>query len=319
MSADDNYAGSIPDSPPIFCVDNTVISESFLDETDMTDSSYDPGTDTSISDITKHLTRQQLRNILQVRITQIDGTIRWTIPSFPVLTVNFLKGLGDIKDVNNLPVLFNAILSADLPCDVCVTSFCDIVIANVTYKVLWTWDFTYCDLPDDYKTTSSVSNSSSSSQTARSAYSSSSEATGDDIYVANPDDMYSADKPHTLPFKVVGVTFTEMQQDVLYHLKKSAEERHNAEVFLRHEPSNVLDTNAVAVMITTSKFGEVRIGYIPKELTKYVLPFLNVLKCRIAEIFYKLQWYRPGHYMQLLISKPSKWHDEVIKKSLRVR
>lgn len=160
------------------------------------------------------------RTCIYTTVIKINHSIKWTIPCFPVLTLTFLTGKSIIEDVET-DVLFQAdehsLLMADLPRDIIVTNHCQISIDNVNYYVLWDWDFIYSGL-DVSSEISSYSSSTESSLDTSSVKISSSEDTGDDVFVPKEDDS-TIQSVHELPFKVLGVTYSDKRQEVLQYLR----------------------------------------------------------------------------------------------------
>lgn len=77
---------------------------------------------------------------------------------------------------------------------------------------------------------------------------------------------------HCLPFKVMGVTYNTTYQKHLEAAKAVGVNSVHAKIV--GEPENEHDSNAIAVLINYG-CGFVRIGYIAKELTRFIHPLLS--------------------------------------------
>ena len=126
---------------------------------------------------------------------------------------------------------------------------------------------------------------------------------------------------HCLPFKVLGTCHSTSRQDALEEAFSYLHE-HNRPIFARieAEPENAHDKHAIAVYISSSS-GYEKVGFIARELTKYIHPILNdrhtdvdVHKIRFCTTFQKI-----GFYLSINITKKGLWDDEVVKASKKVR
>ena len=87
--------------------------------------------------------------------------------------------------------------------------------------------------------------------------------------------------PHitpTLPLKVIGVAHsTKHQEQVELAFKKLYEDRYPVTAHILHimpEPDNERDSEAICVKLDYDE-GQYRVGYIARELTKYIRPLLK--------------------------------------------
>jgi hypothetical protein len=98
-------------------------------------------------------------------------------------------------------------------------------------------------------------------------------------------------------------------------------EEYNRPVFakLLAEPENTMDPNAIAVYIMSS--GDyAKVGYIAKELTKYVHPVLNdpTLDVEVSKIRFCATHCMIGFYLTVDITKKGLWDKAVIRTSKNV-
>ena len=91
--------------------------------------------------------------------------------------------------------------------------------------------------------------------------------------------------PHTLPFKVMGTCFSSKRQ---HALEKSYEilYEYNRQVFVKlcPEPENESDPNSISVQINYDEDEPYTVGYIARELTKYMHPIINELEVSVKKI-----------------------------------
>lgn len=86
---------------------------------------------------------------------------------------------------------------------------------------------------------------------------------------------------------------------------KINEEHEEVTAHLVPEPQNERDADAISVQINYGD-GPCHVGYIPKELAKYIHPLLKenaITKVEIGHIIFSLKWYRVGFYMKILITR----------------
>lgn len=90
------------------------------------------------------------------------------------------------------------------------------------------------------------------------------------------DDVESDSTPiyHTLPFKVIGVAHSTKTQDRLDEALTKMKGGETVSAMLKPEPENEFDREAIAVHLDYGN-GPCFIGYIPRELTKYLHPLLE--------------------------------------------
>ena len=131
------------------------------------------------------------------------------------------------------------------------------------------------------------------------------------------------DSEHELPFKVVGVTATSHRQTYLSEANKRiyGEVRSDVDVRIQADPANKHDANAICVQVNYGS-GWKLVGFLLRDLTKYVHPILNtdkLLNVTIGSIRFRAHWLTPGFYMKLLIKRKGVWPQEVIRASRKVQ
>lgn len=145
---------------------------------------------------------------------------------------------------------------------------------------------------------------------------------GDNISDSETDDSDINIVHHTLPFKVMGVAHSNQSQTHLLRANIKINEEH--EVVTAHlvpEPQNERDSDAISVQINYGD-GPCHVGYIPRELTKYIHPLLKenaITKVDIGHIIFSLKWYRVGFYMKIPITRVGRWEPYVVSKAMRVK
>lgn len=188
----------------------------------------------------------------------------------------------------------DGVVSADKPVNTGVficTSFCEIFIDCKAYTVLWTFE------------------EIASSDLQRTAP------------FAAEQEQENDDNSHTLPFKVMGTCYSQARQNAL---ERSYEMLYDFNrlvlVELSPEPDNENDPDAIAVNINYDEDEEyITVGYIAKELTKYLHPILNKLEVSVKRIKFCTTFMRIGFYLTIDITKSGTWDMQVITASKNVR
>ena len=238
----------------------------------------------------------QPRDLTLTFETMEHQNINWTVPSLPVLTIEFLKA-----NVNNRGVTKPALLKAEdkervNPGDkIICTKWCDLAIDNISYLVLW-----------EFRQSEAQELRDNLMYDAGNADNSSDEDTSDDA-------------EYTVPFKVLGVAYKGRQT----HLKKayeSLEEEKEVMAKLQPEPDNDYDQNAIAVLINFGS-GWNKVGYIAKELTRELHPLIDndSIKVNVAHILFRVNYLQVGYYITLNISKKGPWSNKVVKASKKAK
>lgn len=232
--------------------------------------------------------------VLQRKIMIINAldkdSITWTVPSFPVLDITFRRGVALIRG-NNQHVLFNAedaVLLVAHERIIC-TKWCQITIEDINYLVVW-----------KFEKLSAIRNEPT---------------------VANQGQAIAGDDntKHTLPFKVLGVSYKNRQ----IHLKCASEKlktNEEVQIMIKPEPDNDHDKNAIAVLLNYGT-GWKTVGYIASELTRYLHPSIerNSLTVTIAHIRFRVTYMLAGYYLTINITRKGQWCSQVIIASKTVK
>ena len=271
-----------------------------------------------------HVAMQTRSKGLKFVVVSFGQELDWTIPSFPVLTINFhnlgleltgkkCNGLINRKD-------FAKIQDKDIPLEGICGSHCHISISDIDYIVLWQWEIFQelrNDIGSDSENSSIVSHISETdlSDTSIGDVNFNANSSGD-----NSDDKSEHMANHTVPFKVMGVRHNNQNQT---HLMKAEArlytENEHVTAHLVPEPQNEKDSSAISVQINYGD-GQHHVGYIPKELTQYIHPLLQanaITNVEIGHIKFCLKWYRIGFYMKLMITRRGRWDPFVVSKAMR--
>ena len=296
------------------------------------DPEYLPTTDGSQNCLLSAQTRSKSIKFL---ITSVGDELEWTVPCFPVLSIHFVKLSIEIdgKTLNGLVNQddFNILHCQKLPCEGTCCSHCQISIDGAEYTVLWKWEL-LLELPDDVDSFSEGSSVISCiSETDMSDDMSDTSIgdvnLGDDISDNETDDDDNDDDDeapifHTLPFKVMGVAHTNQSQTHLTRANlRMYEEHEEVTAHLEPEPQNERNADAISVQIDYGN-GRCHVGYIARELTKFIHPLLNdnaITRVEIGDITFSVKWLRIGFYMKLLITRVGRWHPYVVYKAMRVK
>lgn len=239
--------------------------------------------------------------------------ICWTVPCFPVLDIEFTK----VKIVLDEKQCWGLMRTADIaeieqfPTENILSwRNCKINIDEFNFVVIWKWEMQK-QLPEDWEEISeSESNCSSISETDLS-----SEADTD-----REDTVPFI--THTLPFKVLGVAHTKEHQDHLMKAKlKMGESKESVSAHIVPEPDNEKDSHAISVMLDYGQ-GQCRVGYIARELTKFIHPLLankKIINVRIQKITFRTTWQRMGLYVTLHITRNGEWEPFVVSAARHVK
>eukprot|EP00058_Branchiostoma_floridae_P016722 XP_002602210.1 hypothetical protein BRAFLDRAFT_76899 [Branchiostoma floridae] len=321
---------------PILDLKRTWVSPQMLDTTDQSDLTYkcpDSPDHSSAEGSTPDSSPERAyglrsRPATQATVIDLGNTIKWSPPCFPVLSLTFIQATVSVNSQLK-PSLFRAsdhrILLHTTPFDIVVRESCTITVENIEQFVVWGWDFVYLlsTSNEDILSQASQSTMSSTCTVLESDYISETDSEPDlDVCEEESDLEEDSLDPQELPFKVMGPTYYRRRQEVL-------EEAHEAMIVnnrtpkadLAPEPDNTFDPSAIAVRIYTDNGAE-KVGYIQKELTQYIHPLINTNRLggvRIGKIAFRVDWYLPGFYIKLMITKLGKWDSAVLKKSFRVK
>ena len=231
--------------------------------------------------------------VVQQKMMIIDtldkDTFTWTVPSFPVIDINFRRSVAIVRG-HNQHVLFNAEDAVALTAQqkISCNKWCFVTIEEINYLVVWKFEIlpTLTHEPraeNDNKTTADVNTN------------------------------------HTLPFKVLGVSYKNRQ----IHLKCASEKlKRNEEVQIKIEPDpdNDHDKNAIAVLINYGDGWKI-VGYIASELTCHLHPLIenDSIIVMISHIRFKVTYMLTGYYLTIHITRKGQWCPQVIAASKNVK
>jgi hypothetical protein len=114
-----------------------------------------------------------------------------------------------------------------------------------------------------------------------------------------------SNNPHTLPLKGMGTWFSTNRQDALERSYEVLYE-YNRPVLVElcPEPDNENDPNSIVVKINYDEDEPYySVGYIAKELTKFMHPILNELEVSVKRIWFCTTYLRIGFYLTINIKK----------------
>ena len=200
---------------------------------------------------------------LFMKVVCLQESIQWTVPSFPVLNIDFTKALAVVRGVQK-HVLFQREKSHKVRAEdkISCSKWCEIVINDLTYLVAW-----------DFTNTHSVTTNL--------------EIDVEDLGESEIEDEETLTE-HMVPFKVLGIMFKNRQTYLMSASKKLAS-GHHVQVALKPEPDNEYDKNAIAVLLEYSCGWKV-VGYIAREPTGYLHPLIhsNSIKVTIVHIRFRV-------------------------------
>lgn len=224
-----------------------------------------------------------------------DGLLKWKIPCFPVMEIEFKRAWAIINGQRQKILLSKDSSRLKCPVNVCCTSHCIIAMRGENYFVMWK----HQEIKD---TTSTEHNDPEQLDLI-------------------PIDQHS-NVTHTLPFKVMGVTYSKEAQDHLeaaYDHLYTAKEIVYAKLF--PEPENAHDNKAIAVSI---KYNDVwcKVGYIAAELTKYLHAVWSDgldFEVTVQHIKFRTSYLKVGFYITINLTRKGEWEPEVIRAAKKVQ
>ena len=247
---------------------------------------------------------------MQFEIIHVDtfSSLRWKIPCFPVMTLEFakihFKSGTEIEDGVVQKSMASDLKRGKYMC----TSHCQIEIDGEKYTVLWKLNQTEnVDLPPVPPSTVA-------------------DNLGSDDDDSDNDDNNEPDESvvvtsHCLPFKVMGTCYSEQRQRALLEAYEYLYE-HNRPVFakLEADPENAYDRNAIAVYIM-SYSGFNKVGYLARELTQFIHPLLNdpSLRVSVKKIRFSTSYQMMGFYLTIDITRRGLWDKPVIQASRKAK
>ena len=240
-------------------------------------------------------------SLTPMTILRVDPSkLTWTIPCFPVMKVDFKRVslLFKEQEVEGL-IRFDSVLTHHLPLNITCLSSCDIEVEDKVYLVVW--EFTHSNDPED------VAEGEHSDKED--------EPQMDDLSDEEDPDQVN----HCLPFKVMGVTYNTEYQEHLEAAKAAGIT--NVRANIKSEPENEYDSNAIAVFINYG-FDWVKIGYIAKELTRFIHPLMGngkIVSVDVKHIKFSLVYLRVGYYITINITRKGQWEEQVARASQKVK
>lgn len=224
-----------------------------------------------------------------------DGLLKWKIPCFPVMEVEFKRAWVIVNGQQQKILISKDISRLKCPVNVRCTSHCTITIRSENYFVMWK----HQEIND---TTSPKHNDPEQL----------------DSIPINQDSNVT----HTLPFKVMGVTYSKEAQDHLedaYNHLYSAKGIVNAKLF--PEPENAHDNKAIAVSIKY-KDDWCKVGYIAAELTKYLHKVWSDgldFEVTVKQIKFRTDCLKVGFYITINLTRKGEWEPEVVRAARKVQ
>ena len=222
----------------------------------------------------------------------------WTIPDFPVVTINFKKVTFKQGDKNNTGLVNGAETFA--PTKYTCTKHCTIKLHDEEeYTVLWELR------PLIQKKTLKKFTTARDESTKP---------------VANKEYLNQVQEKHTLVFKVLGTCFSKERQTHLEMAYECMERNIHVFIDLVPEPENTHDPNAIAVCIMSQDEFE-KVGYIPRELTGFIHPLILTgdMEVCVKSIRFRTNYLRVGYYLTINITKTGLWDDAVVAACKNIR
>jgi hypothetical protein len=126
---------------------------------------------------------------------------------------------------------------------------------------------------------------------------------------------------HNLPFKCIGAAHEKPRQEYLERAEEMMRKGENVSIKLRPEPQNQYDRDAIGIDIDYG-CGWFHIGYIVRELTKYLHPLMktnNIISVSLEHIKFRVHFAKIGFYPKVLITRKGAWERFVVNRSRSVR
>ena len=236
---------------------------------------------------------RDIPDVMDVHVERLeDGLLKWKIPCFPVMEVEFKRGWAIINGQRQKILLSKDNSRLKCPVTVRCTSHCTITIRGENFFVMWTHQ--------------EIKEATSSEQL--------------DLIPTNQNSNVHV--KHTLPFKVMGVAYSKEAQDYLEaaydHLYVTKGLVH-AKVF--PEPENAHDNKAVAVSIKY-KDDWCKVGYIAAELTKHLHAVWSDgldFEVTVKHIKFRTSYLKVGFYITINLTRKGEWEPEVIRAAKKVQ
>ena len=222
----------------------------------------------------------------------------WIIPCFPVLSLEFHYVHAHINGTDQQILVSRDSDSVSCPVDVCCSSYCEIVVGGKNIQVFWKWS----KANDGSTSVNEIINSEE-----------------EDVEDEELDGGDNDPTQHTLPFKVMGVAYSAERQK---HLENAFQISHEGNVKAKIVPEidNPYDKDAISVMLEYGNEWS-KIGYIAKELTKFLHPLLKhglITDVSLKHINFRTSYLKVGFYATIQITRKRQWENAVLKASKRV-
>ncbi|KAJ7324075.1 Rad2 nuclease [Desmophyllum pertusum] len=257
-----------------------------------------------ISESTGNITPSVYIHILSIDSRQFA----WKIPSFPVLSVNFLRAdiMVNGKKMNGLLKQDTLqLLGKNYPVTVNCSSSCNITIAEEDFFVVWEFSNIDETCAHDINYDSEEEDEEEDNEEIENEY--------------QEYDPQAEEITHTLPFKVMGVAYNTAYQNHLEAAKEAGPAFVSAKI--ESETENPYDCNAIAVFINYGSAWE-KIGYIAKELTRYIHPLLDngkIVSVRVQHVTFRMSYLKVGYYIAIEITRKGQWEQKVLRASQKVK
>ena len=226
----------------------------------------------------------------------------WTPPCFPVLSLEFHYVDAHINDTHQQILISRTLESVTCPVYVCCTSYCTIIVSGKQQQVFWKWS----QVTDGPTSVSEINISEEED-----------EEDGEEDEGSNGCDNDLT--LHSLPFKVMGVAYSAERQKHLENAFQIFREG-NVKAKIAPESDNPYDKDAISVMLDYGHEWS-KIGYIAKELTKFLHPLLKqgfITNVSLKHINFKTSYLKVGFYATIQITRKGQWENSVLKASKRV-
>ena len=125
-----------------------------------------------------------------------------------------------------------------------------------------------------------------------------------------------------MPFKCIGTAHEKEYQESLEaaHLVLH-EEKGDVAVRLRPEPTNINDSNAIAIDMNYGSGWKV-VGYIARELCNHLNPSIladNIVNVYVELTVFRADFLKYGFYPKIMVTRRGEWEPIVVTRSKSVR
>ena len=133
-----------------------------------------------------------------------------------------------------------------------------------------------------------------------------------------PDDsVVHVQHPHTVVFKCIGAVRDSQSQETLRIAKHKVHNGWTVPVRMRHEPTNIVDAQAVVFECKVEEKWE-RIGYVVSDILNEVHSAIDnnlLLDVKLKWVKYITDWTRsdPGYFAGIAVTKCGQWERKVVR------